>query len=506
MQRGEEREHEAEGAGDHEGRPVEPRVEERAASRPRRRAAAAAAGARHVARDQLRARRGGDRLRRRPRRCRRAPPRRRRRAPAPRAARRRAAARRRSRSKSGGMTRPAPISPADERALDRLARRERARHGRPRSPPSSATRRRLARRAARVEHAELQVLDLGREDEAEGEQRDERHRDQDASVNGSRSVARTSRRTSVRRRRALTARRRRRAAAAPSRTRRRKTSVIAGCSMRTLAALSGPSTRASSASSAARQARARAPPGDRPAPRPRSRPAPSSASTRSRARGRQARLDPVAARVARAQLLGRRVGDQPAGVDEGDPVAVVDLLEEVRGDEDRDARRRPRPGSAPRRGRGSATSTPAVGSSRKSTRGACSVASARPARWRTPAGRFSGRSRSASREREALAQRAPAPLELGGRRARRGRRRTRRSRAARAPGRGSPSGPCSRCGRARGAGARMTSMPSTSIAPAVGVSSPISMRIVVLLPEPLAPRKAKIDAAARRRCRGRRRR
>ena len=93
------------------------------------------------------------------------------------------------------------------------------------------------------------------------------------------------------------------------------------------------------------------------------------------------------------------------------PVAVVDLLEEVRGDEDGDAGARPRPGSAPRRGRGCATSTPAVGSSRKSTRGWCSVLSARPARWRMPAGRSSGCSRLGLAEREALAQRAPALLE-----------------------------------------------------------------------------------------------
>src|SRR5262249_51016048 len=42
------------------------------------------------------------------------------------------------------------------------------------------------------------------------------------------------------------------------------------------------------------------------------------------------------------------------------------------------------------------TSTPAVGSSRKRTRGECSMLSARPARWRIAAGRFSGRSLSAS--------------------------------------------------------------------------------------------------------------
>src|SRR5205809_5029153 len=42
----------------------------------------------------------------------------------------------------------------------------------------------------------------------------------------------------------------------------------------------------------------------------------------------------------------------------------------------------------------------------------------------------------------------------------------------------------------------MTSTPSTSIAPAVGRMRPISMRMVVLLPEPLAPRKAKIEPAA----------
>ena len=35
-------------------------------------------------------------------------------------------------------------------------------------------------------------------------------------------------------------------------------------------------------------------------------------------------------------------------------------------------------------------------------------------------------------------------------------------------------------------------MPSSAISPAVGVSSPISIRMVVLLPDPLAPRNAKI--------------
>ena len=97
-----------------------------------------------------------------------------------------------------------------------------------------------------------------------------------------------------------------------------------------------------------------------------------------------------------------------------------------------------------------------------------------------------------ARARSARAARPSAP-PAPRRRARRARRRTRRSRAATAPGRGSPSAPCSRCGRAPAAGWRMTSMPSTSICPAVGSSRPISMRMVVLLPEPLAPRKAKIE-------------
>ena len=73
----------------------------------------------------------------------------------------------------------------------------------------------------------------------------------------------------------------------------------------------------------------------------------------------------------------------------------------------------------------------------------------------------------ASRRRRARSARAarPSASRAPRRRGRRGRRRTRRSRAATGPGRGSPSAPCSRCGRARGAGARMTSMPSTSIVP-----------------------------------------
>src|SRR5437867_2073263 len=54
--------------------------------------------------------------------------------------------------------------------------------------------------------------------------------------------------------------------------------------------------------------------------------------------GRQRDLDAVAVGVALAELLGLRVGDEPPGVDEGRPVAVLDLLEEVGGDEDRDTR------------------------------------------------------------------------------------------------------------------------------------------------------------------------
>src|SRR5207244_11682154 len=55
-------------------------------------------------------------------------------------------------------------------------------------------------------------------------------------------------------------------------------------------------------------------------------------------RRRQPDLDTVAVGVALAELLGLRVGDEPSGVDEGRPVAVLDLLEEVGGDEDRDTR------------------------------------------------------------------------------------------------------------------------------------------------------------------------
>src|SRR5208337_590177 len=42
-------------------------------------------------------------------------------------------------------------------------------------------------------------------------------------------------------------------------------------------------------------------------------------------------------------------------------------------------------------------------------------------------------------------------------------------------------------------GWRITSIPSTSIEPSVGRRSPISIRIVVLLPEPFAPKNAKIE-------------
>ena len=53
--------------------------------------------------------------------------------------------------------------------------------------------------------------------------------------------------------------------------------------------------------------------------------------------GGSSTCDAVAVGVAPPQRLGLGVGDQAPGVDEAHPVAVVDLLEEVRGDEDRDA-------------------------------------------------------------------------------------------------------------------------------------------------------------------------
>ena len=141
-------------------------------------------------------------------------------------------------------------------------------------------------------------------------------------------------------------------------------------------------------------------------------------------------------------------------------------------------------------------STPAVGSSRKRTRGWCSVLSARPRALADAGGEIARLSCSTSASANRSRSSPQRSLERRRRPCRRGRRRTRGSRAARAPGRGSPSGPCTRCDRARGAASLMTSMPSTSIVPAVGVSRPISMRMVVLLPEPFAPRNAKIAPGA----------
>src|SRR6185295_4347425 len=52
--------------------------------------------------------------------------------------------------------------------------------------------------------------------------------------------------------------------------------------------------------------------------------------------GRQLDAYPVARGVALANRVGRRVRDQPSGVDEAHPIAVLDLLEEVRRHEHRD--------------------------------------------------------------------------------------------------------------------------------------------------------------------------
>ena len=278
----------------------------------------------------------------------------------------------------------------DERLFERGARRVRPRReaavGRElRDDPAA-----LARRA-RVEDAERELAS------PRSRARTRRQRGRRAAraistdtVKGSRSVARTSRRSSVRRRRAAHAASR---FAAFSRMRRVKTPFMLACSTRTSpprAASSASARSAASSSVGRRSASSRRPGLDR------------EAGGRERGQRRldpirrQGREHPIPVREPRAKLLGRRVGHELPGVDERDPVAVVGLLEEVRRHEHGDALRPPPPGSAPRRAPRLSTSTPAVGSSRKSRRGRWSVASARPARWRMPAGRSSGRSPSAS--------------------------------------------------------------------------------------------------------------
>ena len=176
-QHGEEREHEAEGARDHERPARELRVEERLRDDFDAAGALAAPRARRAGRAPRCARRSPSRSRAGTRRrCRRARSRRRRRAPAPRA---RGAPRARANAlwRSGGrisavLMRPATSAASSASRVGYATRIEGAarREIRDEAPAHRA--------AARVVDAEAHVLDVGREHRREGEQRDERHGDQ----------------------------------------------------------------------------------------------------------------------------------------------------------------------------------------------------------------------------------------------------------------------------------------------------------------------------------------
>src|SRR5262249_1243209 len=121
--------------------------------------------------------------------------------------------------------------------------------------------------------------------------------------------------------------------------------------------------------------------------------------------------DAVATGVASAKILGDRVGDQPAFVDEADPVAVVGLLEEVGGDEDRDAGRRLVLDQLPEK-RAAADVHPGRGFVEEEETGSMQRAE-RQASALPDAGREVLRLLLLGiGEREALAERAPAALEV----------------------------------------------------------------------------------------------
>src|SRR5437899_6721168 len=128
-------------------------------------------------------------------------------------------------------------------------------------------------------------------------------------------------------------------------------------------------------------------------------------------RGSGLDVDAIAVGVAPAELLGRGVGDEATRVDEAYPVTVVGLLEEVGGHEDGDTgpglildklpEERPAPHVDPRRGLVEEEEARAM---QRAERQAGPLPDA--------GGEILGFLALHLREREALAERAPAPLEL----------------------------------------------------------------------------------------------
>ena len=273
-------------------------------------------------------------------------------------------------------------------------------------------------------------MHLGREREAEQQQRRQRHRDRAWSrVNG--IAQRRPHLAAHQRHQALPAHARAPSAAAGGETRRpspaaRPARAAPPCavSASSSAASAGGVERVDRAARRRRRRRCQVKPAAR-----------SAGSAAASAAAGHATSNAVAVGVAPAQLLGRRVGDQAAGVDERRPVAVVDFLEEVRRDEHGDAGGRLLLDAAPRTG-----AVVHVDAGRRLVE----EQHARPMQRRhRQAGALADAGGEVLRllalgvaEREALAQRRPSGARARRRRGRRGRRRTRRSRAATGPGRG----------------------------------------------------------------------